>query len=309
MAAKKDDGVVKATRAQEVDGLEMGVLEDGTPFLSSRALARLAGVVPSAILGWVPTFDWSSEKPRDSKLRELLQRQGISSGALFVKADREGVLVNAHNDAVCMAVLEYYAFEAGAGVTEQAITAFRFLGRRSLRDFIYTSVGYDPRAVVPELWQHFHNRVLLNPVPQGYFSVFREIGDVIVSSIRNGLKVDEHTVPDISVGQSWAAHWKSIGGETLYGVREKYPHVYPEPAPQANAEIEAWIYPVMALGPFRAWLQGVYLPEKYPRYIDSKVRSGALLESRAELLLKAVSETPKLPGEPDLSPTAARPKN
>lgn len=292
MAAKKES-IVRVATTREVDGLEMGVLEDGTPFLSSRALARLSGVVPSAILGWLPSFSDSSARPRDVKLRELLAKQG-HTGPLQVKADQEGVLVNAHSDAVCMAVLEYYAFEAGSGVTEQAINAFRFLARRSLREFIYTSVGYDPRALVPELWQHFHDRLLLNPVPSGYFSVFREIADVLVSSIRAGLNVDAHTVPDISVGQAWAAYWKSIGGEVRFGQRVKYPHVYPHPSPQAGAEIEAWIYPVRALGEFRAWLQGVYLPEKYPRYIETKVRSGALLESRAELLLAAVNAHPQL---------------
>lgn len=279
---------------REVDGLEMGVLQDGTPYLTSRGLARLCGVVPGAILGWLPTFDASSAKPRDVKLRALLQTQGHHGGPLQVKAKASQgkqvapVIVNAHPDSVCMAVLEYYAFEAGAGVTEQALTAFRLLARRSLREFIYTSVGYDPDNLLPEKWKHYHDRLLLNPAPRGRFSVFTESADVIVSAIRNGLIVDEHTVPDISVGQAWAHHWREMGGDNRFGARARHPHKFPDYFPQSAAQVECWVYPILSLGEFRSWLHEVYIPTKYPKYLTGKVKTGALPASRAELLLAAV---------------------
>lgn len=273
----------KAVVAREIDGLEMGVLEDGTPFLSSRALARLCGVVPSAILGWLPTLDGASDKPRDRKLREVLAAQSYA-GPITIKHPN----LNAHPDAVCMAVLEYYAFEAGPGITPQALAAYRFLARRSLREFIYSSVGYDPSNRVPQRWIQFHDRMMLNVVPRGYFSVFKEIADIVVSAIQQGLEVDAHTVPDISVGVSWGKHWEERGGDRLFGQRVKYPHKYPDYFPQSQVAIEAWIYPLSALSEFRVWMQEVYLPEKYPAYIKRKVNAGALAASRAELLLAAV---------------------
>jgi hypothetical protein len=211
---------VPTLAARDVDGLEMGVLADGTPFLSSRALARLCGVVPSAILGWLPSWDPSSEKPRDRKLKELLQAQGHLSEALLVKAVREGKPVNAHPDTVCMAVLEYYAFDV-PGKNDAALNAYRYLARRSLREFIYTSVGYDPTNIVPDRWKQYHDRMLLNTLPRGYFSVFIEMSDIVLSSIQSGLVVDSHTVPDISVGQLWAKHWGDEKLELRFGERTK----------------------------------------------------------------------------------------
>jgi hypothetical protein len=35
-------------------------------------------------------------------------------------------------------------------------------------------------------------------------------------------------------------------------------------------------------------MQEIYLPEKFPKYIAGKVKAGAILPSRAEILLKAV---------------------
>lgn len=72
-------------------------------------------------------------------------------------------------------------------------------------------------------------------------------------------------------------------------------HVYPPDYPQAASDRQAWMYPADALGRFRAWLDEVYLPEKYPEYIKRKVKSGALPASRAELLLAAT--IPQLPEE------------
>ena len=50
----------KIAVAKEVDELEMGVLEDGTPFLTGRGLARACGVPPSAIIQQAAT--WDSER-------------------------------------------------------------------------------------------------------------------------------------------------------------------------------------------------------------------------------------------------------
>lgn len=280
---------------REVDGIDMAVLDDGTPFLTGRGLAALAGIAPSVLIEW----NWSrdSQRPRDKKLTEILEAHAFTGESLFRRALNGQAEVHAYSDVVCIAVVEYYAFEG----REQARNALRRLAQRTLRDLIYSSVGYDPHGLIPGNWKHFHERLLLNPVPRGKFSVFREVADIIVSAIRAGLRVDHHTVPDGSVGRVWSAHWAKIAGDDKYGPRAKHPHVFPDDSPQSAADIDAWVYPLAALGEFRQWLQDVYLPEKYPRYIQSKVRSGALLASRAELLLAAVNPTdePKALGEPD----------
>jgi hypothetical protein len=283
--------------SKNVDDVEMGVLENGTPFLTARSLSRFCGVAVSTVLAWGENSPIGGDRLKGGKMAELLISQGFEGDRLFEKINFiDNVEVNAYSDAVCMAFLEYYAFEAGRNCTEEAKNNYRVLARKSLRDFIYQSVGYDPSKAVPQIWRQYHDRLLLNPVPLGYFSVFRETSDIVISSIREGLIVDDKTVPDISVGLTWSKHWDNESLNDRFGQRTKYPHVYPDyfPQSQANGKIDAFVYPVDALGEFRRWLHLEYLPNKYPSYLKTKVKQGAIPASRVELLLK-VLDVPILP--------------
>ncbi|MBD2057883.1 hypothetical protein H6F88_17970 [Oculatella sp. FACHB-28] len=279
--------VVKST---EVDGLEMGVLNDGTPFLTGRGLAKVCGVSHVAIIQWANDYSENGGKLRSQKITELLAAQGFEGGKLFVKTIYKDRTVNAYPDTVCMAFLEYYAFEAERYCTEQAKNNYRILARKSLRDFIYKMTGYDPMSEMLNSWRHFHDRLLLNPVPVGYFSIFRETADIVIASIRKGLIVDDHTVPDISVGQVWSKYWSKCALSQKYGNRAKYPHAYPDYFPQAKANdvIEAFIYPLQSLGEFRQWLQTEYLPGKFPSYLKKKVQQGVIPANRLEPLLASL---------------------
>jgi hypothetical protein len=275
---------IEVTR--EVDGIEMGVLKDGTSFLSMRALSRLCGIANSTFSKLAAAW---LEGKRDTKLAQFLQQNGVVAPSLYNLTDMPGVAGNviyAFPDHICTLILEYYALDVGGAAARQN---YRIIARGGLRFFIYSSLGYDPRNLVPTQWRHYHDRMLLNSVPRGFFSVFTEISPIVMSAIQAGLVVDSHTVPDISVGRLWSDHWDKCGLEKLFGVRTKHPHVYPDYFPQAQANPEAWIYPVQSLGEFRSWLQDVYLPERYPKYLQSKVKQGALPASRAELLIAAVT--------------------
>ena len=282
---------VIAIKTIEADGIQMGVLEDGTPFLTGRGLAIVCGVAPKTV------NDWGKESPKigvtlkGSKMAELLISQGFEGVYLYQKILFKGQEVNAYPDSVCMAFMEYYAFEAGRYCTESAKTNYRVLARKTLREFIYRTVGYDPKDVISLDWRHFHDRLVLNPVPIGYYSAFKEMADVVVCSIREGLIVDSHTVPDISVGKLWSKYWQDNNLEEIYGLRVKYPHNYPDYFPQSqnNSNIQAFLYPIESLGYFRNWLYTTYIPEKFPSYLKRKVKQGAIPASSVELLLKAVT--------------------
>jgi len=279
---------MKVVIEKTIDDLEMGVLEDGTSYLSARGLAKLCGVVPSAVI--TQGLNWGKGE-RNGKLAKMLVNAGITRAQLHHPT---GKSAHAYTEEICMIFLEYYAFEAQENLT--ALRNYRLLARAGLRAFIYHALGYDPRNVVPDRWRKFHDRLMLNPLPAGYFSVFREMADLVLTAAQNGLMLDEHTIPDISIGRAWSTQWKDGGLETKYGPRIKHPHVYPEYFPQAQAgdEIEAWIYPLGALGDFRLWIQQTYLPSKFPKYLETKVKQGMLPPSTAELILNAL-EPKKLP--------------
>lgn len=275
----------------EVDGIQMGVLSDGTPYLTLRGLSRVCGIDHTSLLRLAQNWDDEQSKPRGSRIRELLAIQGHSAESLFLRTQNKGVETHAYTDAVCMAVLEYYAFDAAQGDSSTAIKNYRLLTRHSFRSFIYNRCGYDPDKHIPDSWKNFHERVLLNDqVPVGYFSVFREIADIVVHMIQSGCPLDDHTVPDASVGIVWGNYWTDNELNLIHGDRMKHPHNYPEWFPQSAANpIPAWIYPVAALGVFRVWLYENYIPKNFPKYLTNKVKSGVFLPSRAELLLEAVT--------------------
>jgi hypothetical protein len=60
----------------EIQGVGMGVLSDGTPFLTQRGLARLCGV-ENAHIGTISS-QWGDESqlPRITRIRDLLASRG-----------------------------------------------------------------------------------------------------------------------------------------------------------------------------------------------------------------------------------------
>lgn len=258
---------------RDVNGIEMGILENGVPFLTQSGLAKLVGVARSVI------FDISQEwekhyadpelgKDRISWLKEHLFKAGYTEPKLFLETRKDGTVHNAYPDVVCMALLEYYAFEAKTK-QESAVDNFRRLAKYGFQKFIYEALDYTPS----DKWQYHHDRIsiLQNTVPHGYFSIFHETTGLVVDLIAENLTVNHKTVPDISIGLAWGKHWSENGMDQHFGERIKYAHDYPEYYPQALSNPQAvWAYPDVALGEFRRWFRQEYLPTKFPKYILSK---------------------------------------
>ena len=278
----------------EIDGIGMGVLSDGTPFLTERGLARLCGVVQSAIQGFGDEWELTLPAPRVTKIREILASHGHAVSSPYIEIDQRSGTFYAYPDTVCLAFLEYYSFDAGANVKEEAKRNYRLLAGGALRDFIYTQVGYDPKNALPEKWKYFHDRVSLtyNSVPHGFFGIFKEIADMIVTLGQAGLHIDDSFIPDISVGQHWGRHWVAIGGDNTYGARTKYEHYYPDYFAQSLSNPqEPWCYPEEALGEFRRWFRETYINEgKFANYVTSKAKERKLPISFAQLAIAAYKQ-------------------
>lgn len=260
-----------------IDGIEMGVLEDGTPYFTGRAVAALCGVAISTVIEQKAA--WAAGK-RDGKFARLLASTGFDEDELAVAIGLDGgKRFDAYTERVVMAFLEYYAFELEK---PEALRNFRALARAGFRLFVYTALGYDPAKSVPLPWREFHDRMQLHSTPSGYFSVFKEMADFILAAIRHGMRIDHRTVPDISVGQAWAKHWNDNNLEAKYGPRIKHPHNYPDYFPQSESNPQPMnVYPVEALGEFRRWMDKTYIP-------DGQIAKGTLPPSTAEILLTAV---------------------
>lgn len=292
----KNQGVLdlQIQRQIEIDGIGMGVLTDGTPFLTGRGLARLCGINNARIVEISADWDNESAPSAIAKIKEILSSRGISLDKPHVEIKQRSGDFYAYSDFICLAVLEFYAFDAPR-TREEAKKNFRLLAGKALRDFIYTQVGYDPNNLVPDAWRQFHDRVSLtyNSIPHGYFGIFKEMSDMIVTLGQSGAFIDENFIPDISVGQCWGKYWTENNFDSKFGERIKYEHNYPDYFPQAASNPqEPWCYPDAALAEFRRWLRDDYIGlGKFKKYLESKVKQKALPVSFAQLAIAAYSGT------------------
>lgn len=258
---------------KDVNGVEMGVLENGMPFLTQSGLARIAGAARSVIYDitqeWAEHFDDEVlTKNRYSWLRQYLAEKGYNEPQLHIETKSAGQAHYAYPDIVCMAIIEYYAFEA-QNKNQTAMDNYRRLATYGLQKFIFDALNYTPA----DKWRFFHDRVsiLTDSAPDGYFIIFNEVTGLISDLIAAGLPVNDKTIPDISVGKAWGMYWTAHGFDVTYGPRIKYEHNYPSYYPQAASNPqEPWAYPDAALATFRHWFRHEYLPTKYPKYILTK---------------------------------------
>jgi len=271
----------------------MGVLSDGTPYLNQRGLAALCGV-QNAHIGTISS-QWvdPDEKPRIKAIKSILEKAGYLPPVAHVEIFHTGRQYYCYPAEVCLAVLEYYAFDAGTNCQPEARDNFRLLAGSKLRELIYKQVGYDPTQKHAKRFDKWHERIALNyqSAPRGYFHVFNEAHTVIYELIMAGADVGEKTVVDISIGQHWSKHWTGNNLSNHYGERARYPHNYPDSHPQSKSNPqESWCYPLRALGIYREWLQDVYIEGgKFGAYLKSKVAKGDLAPSIAQLAIAALA--------------------
>lgn len=274
-----------------IDGIEMGVLENGIPYLTESGLARMCGI-DRKVLNRL-AINWPDEqvKPRGKQISQLLAQLEYAESTLYLKSEHKGVEVNAYTEPVCLALLEYYAFLAEEK-RDEAIHAFRTLARTTFRTFIYKAVGYSPEQLVLDSWKHFHDRVdmTIDAVPPGYFSVFKEIAAMIVPMIRAGVMISDKVVPDISVGKAWSAFWVQEGYAEEHGERVKYDHEYPLYYPQSKSNPQpSFAYPDSALGLFRSWLRQNYITTKFPNYLLGQTKKGTIALGVANKAIESFS--------------------
>jgi hypothetical protein len=277
----------------EIDGIGMGVLKDGTAFLTGRGLARLVDMenlhIRTIGMEWLQT----DPPPRTERIKEILAKRNIVRPTAYIETkNASGTVVHAYPEDICLAVLEYYAFDA-AKPREAARDNYRLLAGKALRDLIYNQVGYDPTG--GNRFSKWHERIALNyqAAPRGFFHVFNEAHTVIYELIMAGADVGEKTIVDISIGQHWGKHWEDGGLDFKFGARQKYPHNYPDSHPQSRANPhQSWCYPLAALGAYRVWLQDIYIEGgKFAGYLDGKVKKGDLALSVAQLAITTLTPT------------------
>jgi len=260
---------------RDINGIEMGVLENGIPYLTQRGLSGVTGAARSQIQA--VTKEWEDHyddqvltKDRISFFKQYLLSNGFNEKSLHIETIQNGTIHYAYPDVVCMAFLEYYAFESKAE-SSIALSSYRKFAAFGLRRFIYEALDYTPG----DKWKYHNDRVsiLKDSAPIGHFTIFQEITGLVVDLIAADLTVNHKTVPDISVGMAWGKFWTDNNLESQFGPRIQYEHNYPNYYPQALSNPQKPnAYPDIALPLFRKWFKQEYLLTKFPSYILTKAK-------------------------------------
>lgn len=268
------------------DDIPMGVLNDGTPYLTLYGLAKLCGIDDTPLRVFTSNWETEKNKPRGQKVASYLAEKGLYDvDKLYTRViNSSNVETHAYPDHVCMAILRYYALDATNFDRSVAIGNFVRLAEYTLKRMIYEKSNYNPNAAIDLSFENYRARIKLNDqIPASHFAVFREIADIAMNLIGGGFPMDDTTSLDGSVGSHWARYWATNRLAETYGERIQHPHLFPDNYRQsaANKYVTAWIYPVEALGIFRKWLHDNYAMDKLPKYLGTKNVSDvvALLES------------------------------
>ncbi|MEM9767284.1 MAG: hypothetical protein AAF892_05325 [Cyanobacteria bacterium P01_D01_bin.71] len=256
----------------EISGLpiEVGVLPDGTPFMSGRELARACGISNSTLVGWGEVAPQLGDRHRAGKLAELLATYRYEGDRLFMRlpdgaqfAGRTNVSVYPYQ--VCLAFLDYYAFEASKPAARDSL---RLLNEKQLPQSICAAIKEplpkDPlqQTISPQL-DPFRHRPLRNGIPVGYF----EVGQVLAEDFAPSAPLTElRNARFINIDKAWNRYWNIQQLSQQYGDRL----AMPQHPLNDWARTQQYVYPAAASKVFQEWLVLHYLPDRYPSYLQRK---------------------------------------
>ena len=117
-------------------------------------------------------------------LKDYLLRNRYDEPRLYIEILKKNSPHYAYPDVVCMAIIEFFAFEAQK-TNETALRNYRNFARYGLQMFIYAALNYVPE----DNWRYFNDRVsiLKNSAPDGYFIVFNEVTGLASSHPESGV--------------------------------------------------------------------------------------------------------------------------
>ncbi len=255
--------------------LEVGVLADGTPFMSGRGLAKACGVSNGTLVGWGDTVPQVGEQHRAGKLAALLVTYGYGGERLFsrVTGTTPGggrVTVSAYPHPVCMAFLDYYAFEANK---EAARNSLRVLSDRQLPQFIQAQ--FSQGGMTADQWSHPTEPAASLPphrgtLPPDYFSLLH-CGEAVLS-LQTLLQQYSQVLYPIHIERAWHHYWAVQKLWIEHGPRVPYERRCLDQAPYVTVEgyITTYLYPCSALAAFQHWLAWVFIPDRSPSYLHRK---------------------------------------
>lgn len=179
-------------------------------------------------------------------------------------------------------------------ITKEVLPSIRKTGRYSLKQQSQT-YWYDRMKIAMSSKSR--------PLASGYFSVYLRMMDFFSQlEVQLGytlpdinIDTDEHIVPDISIGQGFNKFLRSeeqkdkdvrkdfLGSEDVVDFRsggknnselEYYEHIYPKASHGVNNKHKVYAYPIKYSSVFDYYLENIWIPERFPVYIQERDEVG-----------------------------------
>lgn len=256
--------------------IEVGLLRDGTPFLSGRGLAKACGISNSTLVSWGEVAPQVGAKYRAGKLANLLATYHYNGDRLFFRLPSEvkfggKVNVSAYPYQVCMAFLDYYAFVANKEVARNSL---RILSEQQLPNFICNAIAQQPTSPPPETHQTESDCPLRGKVPSNYFGVFQITSRGELGTAQNRLAFDRPIANPRNIEKAWSQYWHIHRLWERHGKRVPYLRKSLDCSPQLTADgyLKTYLYPASALGDFKRWFCLNYIPDRFPSYRHRKAQ-------------------------------------
>lgn len=255
--------------------IEVGLLRDGTPFLSGRGLAKACGISNSTLVSWGEFAPQAGAKYRSGKLANLLTTYHYRGDRLFLRLPSEVTFggkanVSAYPYQVCMAFLDYYAFAANK---EAARNSLRILSKQQLPNFICNAIAQQPSAPKPDTKQPESDRTIRGKVPNNYFGVFQIASREKLGTAQNGLPLDVPITSPRNIEKAWGQYWHIHKLWEQHGKRVPYLRRSLDKSPQTtDGYRKTYLYPASALSDFKHWFYLHYIPDRFPSYRHRKAQ-------------------------------------
>ena len=254
--------------------IEVGILEDGTPFLSGRGLAKACGISNSTLVSWGELVPQVGAKYRAGKLAKLLATHQYKGDRLFLRLPSDVKFggkpnVSAYPYPVCMAFLDYYAF---AGNKETAHKSRRILRQQPLPRFIDPAIAPTPVIAQPSARTREEDRPLRGKVPANYFGVFQITSRGQQGNAQNELTVDVPISHHRNIEKAWSQYWYIHKLWEQHGKRVPYLRRSLDHSPHLTIDgyLPTYLYPTSVLSEFKRWFAEHYIPDRFPSYRHRK---------------------------------------
>lgn len=168
---------------------------------------------------------------------------------------------------------------------------FAWWAEEQIEKLLRGEIPGQKKSIQAEYAELFLELASINRPYPGYYSILESSAQMMLACVGAGLPFNQHSIALISIGRAFKNHWDKNNLNNFYPSPVKYRQIYPSSFPQSTSGyMDVWHYPLASMEAFENWMRTEYLPNKYPAYLQTKVKQGAITAEIKVQLISAVND-------------------